>query len=114
MIIILLALGKNRGNHLTYLFQFISPFLLVGIFALISGIPKWRWPFRILALIAMYNSYVMLPANFSIKEDSWRRVKAEIASANEIYASTLVLQYVLEKGAPIYLSGSTRLFCRCK
>jgi hypothetical protein len=110
VIIIVLALGKNRGNHLTYFFQLISPFLLVGIFALVSGMPKWRWPFRILILIALYNSYVMLPADFSVKEESWRRVKTEIASANEIYASTLVLQYVLEKGAPVYLSGGTRYF----
>jgi hypothetical protein len=110
VIIIVLALGKNRGNHLTYFFQFISPFLLAGIFALISGMPKWRWPFRILILIALYNNYVMLPSNFSLKEDSWRIVKTEIASANEIYASTLVLQYVLDKGAPVYLSPSTRYY----
>lgn len=110
VMIIVLALGKNRGNHLTYFFQLISPFLLMGIFALVSGMPKWRWPFRILILIALYNSYVMLPRDFSINEDSWKRVKAEIASADEIYASTLVLQYVLEKGAPVYLSGGTRYF----
>src|SRR5690606_33209013 len=40
MIIFVLVLGKNRGNHLTYLFQLISPFMLVGIFALISKMPK--------------------------------------------------------------------------
>ncbi len=110
VLIIVLALGKNRGNHLTYFFQFISPFLLIGIFALISNLPKWRWPFRTLILIALYNSYVMLPSDFSVKDDSWRRVKAEIASANEIYASTLVLQYVLDKGAPVYRSAGTVYF----
>ena len=110
VIIIFFVLGKNRGNHLTYFFQFISPFLLIGIFALISDMPKWCWPFRILILIALYNSYVMLPADFSVKEESWQRVRIEMASANEIYASSLVLQYVLEKDAPIYLSPSTRYY----
>jgi hypothetical protein len=110
VLIIVLALGKNRGNNLTYFFQFISPFLLIGIFALISDIAKWRWPIRILILIALYNSYVMLPSDFSLKEDSWRRVRAEIASANEIYASTLVMQFVLEKGAPVYRSAGTGYF----
>ena len=110
VIIIVLVLGRNPGNHLTYLFQLISPFLLVGIFALITDMPKWRWPFRILIVLALYNSYSMLPKDFSVKEDSWRRIRKEISEANDVYASTLVLKEIMQKGAPVYLSGSTRYF----
>lgn len=110
VIIVALSLGKNQGNHLTYFLQLISPFLLVGTFALSSNIPNWRWPFRILALWAMYNSYSLLQTDFSVNEDSWRIVKKEIAQANDIYASTLVLQEIMAKGAPVYESGATRYF----
>lgn len=41
-LIISLSLGKHLGNYLFYFFQLISPFLLVGVFALISGMPKWQ------------------------------------------------------------------------
>lgn len=110
VIIFVLVLGKNRGNHLTYAFQLISPFFLVGTFALMSRIQKWRGPLSVLIVFAFYNSYTMLPADFSVKENNWRKVRAEIAKSNDVYASTLVLKEIIAKGDPIYLSGGTRYF----
>jgi hypothetical protein len=110
VIITAFVLAKNRGNHLTYLFQLISPFLLVGTFALISGVAKWRWPVRILIVFALYNSYFMLPTDFSVEEANWRIIRKEIAEADDVYASTLVLQEILEKDAPVYQNGHTRYF----
>lgn len=110
VIIIVLALGKNRGNHLTYLFQLISPFMLVGTFALISKMPKWRWPFRFLILLVLYNSYDLLHSDFSVGEENWRTIRKEIAEADDIYASTLVLPEIIEKGIPIYNNGHTSYF----
>jgi hypothetical protein len=108
--IIALLLGKNRGNHLTYLFQLISPFFLVGLFALISTMPKWRWLTAPLVVIGLYNSYAMLQKDFSVDEENWRIVRKEVAQANDIYASTLVLREILEKGAPVYQNGHSRYF----
>jgi 4-amino-4-deoxy-L-arabinose transferase-like glycosyltransferase len=110
VIIVVFVLGRNRGNHLTYFFQLISPFFLVGVFSLISGMPKWRWPFQILIVLALYNSYFMLPRDFSVKEDSWLRIRKEISEADDVYASTLVLKEIMEKGAPVYINGATRYF----
>ena len=110
MFIISLSLGKSLGNYLTYFFQLISPFLLVGIFALISDMPKWRWPIKILIVFALYNNYTMLPTDFSVEENNWQIIRQEIAEADDLYASTLVLQETLEKNAPIYLNGHTRYF----
>ena len=110
LIIFVLVLGKNRGNHLTYLFQLVSPFLLVGLFAFISGMHKARWLFRILIVLAFYNSYAMLPQDFSVEARDWQRIRSEIAEADDIYASTLVLEDIVAKGAPVYLSGGTRYF----
>jgi hypothetical protein len=109
-LIIVLSLGKNVGNYLTYFFQLISPFLLVGIFALISGMPKWRWPIKILIVFALYNNYAMLPTDFSVSEKSWQIIKQEIEQADDLYASTLVLQEIMKKESPVYLNGHTRYF----
>ena len=110
MFIIVLSLGKNAGNYLTYFFQLISPFLLVGIFALISRMPAWRWPIKILIVFALYNNYAMLPTDFSVNEKSWQIIQQEIAEADDMYASTIVLQEVIKKDLPIYLNGHTRYF----
>jgi hypothetical protein len=110
VIITALVLGKNRGNHLTYLFQLISPFFLVGTTAMISARPNWRWPCRLLIVFAMYNSYFMLSRDYSVEENNWRFIRKEIAEADDVYASTLVLQQIVEKGAPVYENGHTRYF----
>ncbi len=110
VVIVVLALGKNRGNHMTYLFQLISPFFLIGVFALAAKMPKWHWPFRFLVVVGLYNSYAMLPGDFSVREEPWDRIRHEIATADDIYASPLLISEVMHKGAPIYLSGATPYF----
>ena len=110
ILIIVASLGRNAGNHLTYFFQLISPFLLAGIFALISDMPKWLWSIRILIVLALYNSYAMLPKDFSVEEKNWQIVRQEIAEADDLYASTLVLQEVMKNESPVYLNGHTRYF----
>ena len=109
-----LVLARNPGNYLTYLFQLISPFLLVGTFGFASGIIKRRWMISVLASLAMYNSYSALPNNFSVNEKNWDKVRSEIAAANDIYASTLVLRETLDQGGPIYHNGHTPYFLWAK
>ena len=110
ILIIVASLGRNAGNHLTYFFQLISPFLLAGIFALISDMPKWLWSIRILIVLALYSSYAMLPKDFSVEEKNWQIVRQEIAEADDLYASTLVLQEIMKNESPVYLNGHTRYF----
>ena len=95
---------------MTYAFQLISPFFMVGTLALMSRYKRWRLPLRALLLIAFYNSYVMLPSDFSVNEENWLKIREKIANADDVYASTLVLKEVIAKGDPIYLSGGTRYF----
>ena len=72
--------------------------------------PKWRWPIKILIVFALYNNYAMLPTDFSVEEKNWQIVRQEIAEADDLYASTIVLQEVIKKDLPIYLNGHTRYF----
>ena len=108
--IFVLLLGRNSGNHMTYAFQLISPFFMVGTLALMCRLRKWRLPLRALLVIAFYNSYVMLPSDFSVNEENWAKIRGKIANADDVYASTLVLNEVIAKGGPVYLSGGTRYF----
>ncbi|MCP4951565.1 MAG: hypothetical protein GY922_06920 [Proteobacteria bacterium] len=108
------VLARNPGNYLTYLFQLISPFLLIGTFGYVSGITKRRWLISALACLAMYNSYSILPNDFSVNEKNWGKVRSEIAAANNIYASTLVLREVMDKEGPIYHNGHTPYFLWAK
>ncbi|MDG2410290.1 MAG: hypothetical protein P8M21_00485 [Halioglobus sp.] len=108
------VLARNPGNHLTYLFQLISPFLLIGTFGFVSGITKRRWLISALACLTMYNSYSILPNDFSVNEKNWGKVRSEIAAADNIYASTLVLPEVMDKEGPIYHNGHTPYFLWAK
>jgi len=108
------VLARNPGNYLTYLFQLISPFLLIGTFGFASAITKRRWIISALACLAMYNSYSVLPTDFSVNEKNWDIVRSEIAAADNIYASTLVLRETLDKGGPIYHNGHTPYFLWAK
>lgn len=110
VVVIVLFIGKNPGNHLTYFFQLISPFLVIGVCALVSKMPRWRWPFRILILLTVYNCYALLPKDFSADDKNWITVRNEIAQAEDVYASTLVLGEVIKHGGQVYLNGHTRYF----
>jgi hypothetical protein len=110
VLIIALVLGKNPGNYLTYLLQLILPFLLAATVRSIAETSPWRWLCRALLMLAMYNSYGLLSTNFYVDESKWRQVRSEIAAADNIYASPLVLQEVLKTGSPVYLNGHTAYF----
>lgn len=110
VLIIALVLGKNPGNHLTYLFQLISPFLLAGFLGLVFTVKKWAWLLRGAAILALYNSYSLLPTDFAVKERNWKIISEEVSTADEIYASTLFLQQIMEEEKKIYHNGHTSYF----
>ncbi len=110
IVIIGFSLGANPGNHLTYLLQLITPFLLVCAFGVFLEVPRWRQVFQILLILMMYNSYAMLDTDLSVNGKNWKKIRRYIAAADDIYASTLVLPEIVRKSGPIYADGHTRYF----
>jgi hypothetical protein len=108
--IIVFGLGKNPGNYLTYLFQLISPFFLVGCFVGISRTSNFKWLYQILAILAFYNSYAMLSHDFSVDEKNWHKLSQRISKAKNIYGSPIVLMEILANGGQIYQNGQTVYF----
>ncbi|MDC0362146.1 hypothetical protein OAN12_03800 [Halioglobus sp.] len=110
IMVISFALGSNPGNHLTYLMQLITPFLLISIFSTVCETPRWRQVFIILIILMMYNSHAMLSTDLSVNEKNWGKIRRYLAAANDVYASTLVLPEIVREGGPVYADGHTRYF----
>jgi hypothetical protein len=107
MSIVVLQLGKNPGNHETYLFQLVSPFLLAGTFITISRRIKWQWLYQLLAMMAFYSSYFSLPHDYSMDGQNWRKLQQVTSSGNSIYASTIVLGEIIKNGGEVYQNAHT-------
>ena len=106
-IVVIFTVGDNKGNYLTYLFQFLSPFLLAGTFIGVSKLDKARWLAQLLVIFAFYNNYTMLSHDFSVDDKGWARLQQEIASGKVIYGSTLTLVEILKNGGEVYQNGHT-------
>ena len=106
-LVVIFTVGDNKGNYLTYLFQFLSPFLLVGTFTGVSKLDKSAWLAQLLVMVAFYNNYTMLSHDFSVDEKGWARLQQEIASGKVIYGSTLTLVEIVTNGGEVYQNGHT-------
>lgn len=105
------SLGKNPGNHLTYLFQLVSPFLAIAIAIQLATSKRWTWLFQILLVWGLYNAYAMQSHDLSIdKEANWRKLEALVASADTIYGSNIVLNEILKNNLEIVQNGHTPYF----
>jgi hypothetical protein len=107
---IVLMLGRNPGNYMTYLFQLMSPFFLVAVFSRLprlSGSYQWAAP---LVLVSFFQAYTILPKDFSVDMEKWDRVNAIIADSEDILASQMLLMSLMDHGKDIHQSGHTFYF----
>jgi hypothetical protein len=107
---IVLWLGRNPGNYMTYLFQLMSPFLLIaGLSALArSGLRLWL-TLPLLALTG-YQAWAILHKDFSVDMDNWREVEALIEDSEAILATQMLVAAQLEHGKPVFQDGHTFYF----
>lgn len=108
--VIVLSIGKNPGNHLTYFFQLLSPFFLMGTIVAAARAGKLKWLSQLLLIAAFYSSYTMLPRDFTVGEKNWQQLRKVMSGADDIFASTIVLADIIEHGGETYLNGHTRYF----
>jgi hypothetical protein len=110
VVVIVLVLGKNPANHLSYLFQFMTPFLLIACFKSIASSGALK-PFHYLLIVAaFYSSYSILSHDFSTNKKNWEKINAMISGADKIYGSTVVLPELINRGLEVYENGHTRYF----
>jgi 4-amino-4-deoxy-L-arabinose transferase-like glycosyltransferase len=107
-IIIYFTLGRHIGSYMVYLFQLMTPFLIIQILGrLTSGNP-----YRLLILslfvvnILTFRSDYQLDINLS----DWKKAKEYIQSSQSILNSPALTQILVEKNKPIIDSGQTQYF----
>lgn len=107
---IVLTLGQNPGNYMTYLFQLMSPFLLIVVFKVISQMPAKLNIISPLILISLYQAYAILPKDFSTDLDKWREMESLIAENDEILATQMLVMTLLEQNKAVNQDGHTFYF----
>jgi hypothetical protein len=111
-LVIVLALGRNPGNFMTYLYQLMSPFLLIGTFSL----PALQGPRAALlypfVLATFARAYLVLPRDFAIDPQGWARIDAIIAAGDHILASPILIGPLVDNGKRVYHNGHTFYFRR--
>jgi len=110
LLVIVFAIGKNPGNHLTYLFQIMSPFLLIACFQSIAKSGRFKPLYYLLVIAAFYSNYAMLSHDYSSREKNWEQIKQLMSEADDIFASPLVLAEVIRTDKEVYENGHTRYF----
>ncbi len=107
---IVVSLGRNPGNFMSYLFQLMSPFLLIAGFAINAGLRgRMKW-FAPLLLLVFYQTYAILPKDFSTTEANWAKANELIRSHDNILASQIFVMSLLENGKKVYQDGHTFYF----
>lgn len=113
--IFVFSIGRNPGNHLTYLFQIVSPFLLALSAVAIAKASWQKWPLRLLLLCAFSTHYNLLSHDFSVKNlNNWNTVKASLANADSAYATPIVLEQFVQQRMEIHNNGHTPYFQAAK
>jgi len=110
LLVIIFSIGKNPGNYLTYLFQILSPFVLIVCFRSIAESEKLKPLYYLLVIACFWSSYSLLSHDFSTNTREWERIHRIMSSADKIYASTLVLPEISRTGKETFQNGHTRYF----
>jgi 4-amino-4-deoxy-L-arabinose transferase-like glycosyltransferase len=107
---IVASLGRNPGNWMTYLFQLMSPFLLLAGLGAIARSPAPRWLIAPLLMFNCYTAWDILHKDFSVDLDNWREVEQMIAGSDEVLATQMLVMALLEQGKAVHQDGHTFYF----
>jgi len=109
--IFVFVLGTNPGNYLSYLFQLVSPFLVIVVMGLLGRMGRLALVGQLLLLPAMYHAYEMQSHDFSTKhEKNWSKLQDIIDGSGQVYVSNILVERVLRSGKTIYQNAHTNYF----
>jgi hypothetical protein len=102
----------RTGTNPTYPIHVLSPFLLAVIAGIIAApaSPKLRWLFQLLLLVAGAMQYAALHRDVSVDEQSWQRLRQELAGADDVFVTPSILPEVMDGAREIYQNGHTSYF----
>jgi hypothetical protein len=95
---------------MTYLFQLMTPFLLIMGFSLIGELKGKQWLAIPLVLLCFYQAYDILPKDFSVDMDNWNEIDRLIADSDEVLATQMLGMTLLRNNKVVYQNGHTFYF----
>jgi hypothetical protein len=102
LLVISLSLGKNVGNEMTYLFQLMSPFLLVALFYELS---RWRsgMAFQLpLILLSFIQAWTWLDHDMTVDKQNWEKMDRMISEHETVLAPPFLAQFMIDKNKTFY------------
>jgi hypothetical protein len=107
---VVLTIGQNPGNFMTYLFQLMAPPLLVGMFGALARVQRsYVWGLPII-LFGFHQQYTFLPRDFSYDAGNWDRIENLVQEADEVLSTQMLVMMLLSHGKPVYQDGHTFYF----
>jgi 4-amino-4-deoxy-L-arabinose transferase-like glycosyltransferase len=103
-------LGRNPGNFMTYLFQLMSPPLVIASLALFSKLRGRQQLLAPLMLATFYQAWAILPKDFSTGPENWKTVSQLIEASNQVLATQMLISALMEHGKPVFQNGHTFYF----
>ena len=107
---IVLVLGYNRGNYLTYLFQLMSPFLLLAAFLLVHRSQRTLPLLLPLLFMGFWQTWSLLPTHTSPERTSWEVLEEKIDQHEHIFANEIVAHLLNAKGKKLYQGALSQHF----
>ena len=108
-----LLLGGHPGAHMTYLFQLVTPLLIVAVFPIV-GRHQWTRAVVIACLpisLGLNAHYFPLSfGRFAAAEGEFARVTAAMASHADVLGSTEVAGALALAGRPVFDTGQSEYF----
>ena len=108
--VVFFSLARNPGNYLSYLFQLLSPLLLVAVFGGMPRLGRARRLLGILVVLCFYQAWSLLPRDFSTTEANWKKVDSIIAGDENFLTSQVLLANLLRHDRRVYQDGHTFYF----
>ena len=109
---VVFSLGQHLNNYVVYLFQLMTPFLVIGVFQYL-GRQKKLYPFlAVLALTNLYiiNAYVLYPNHPQQYQANWNRIIELTGQGEHILNSPAIAPLLIEQGKQIVDSGENEYF----
>jgi len=109
-LVVVFALGRNPGNYMTYLFQLMSPFLLIVGFRSLARLPGKLTVISPLVLVCFFQSYAILKKDFSTDLHNWEKMEHLVSNAEQVLATQMLVMMLLEQGKDVHQDGHTFYF----
>ena len=108
--VIVLLLGHNPGNWLTYLMQLMAPVLLIACFSLLRVYRAARGAATLITAWVAMQSLVLLEHDFEVDMKPWAEAQALIDAGDKLLVSPLLTDRLLAANREVFHSGHTPYF----